>query len=288
MGKSFVRGLALPVVTALLTTVWVSAAAAQVRYINSCGTLNAFGNIYKLTADLHACGGDCLVVANNRIGIDLQGHSIIQDISQNGGQISCLPAAPAASGITDGGIARDGIGVANGTISGFVFGIDLEASTRIEVRRVISTGNDLDGIVVGRVTLVKSCQALSNGGDGIRGIKGAIQVQECVASDNDGNGIHVGSGCLITANAANGNLEEGIAIAGGCTVTNNFASDNDDDGIEVGSAGGASLVSANRADGNFDDGIHVRCPGTVTNNLASGNGMNFDLEGTSCFAKNNH
>src|SRR5262249_1308834 len=150
-----------------------SAATAQVSFITSCGTLDAFGKSYKLAADLHACGGDCLVVANSRISIDLQGHSIIQD---------CAPTVPAAAGITDAGIVRDAVAVANGTISGFVFGIDLEASTRSEIRQIIVSGSDLDGIVVGASALLKSCQALSNGGDGVRGLKSPIQVQECVAS----------------------------------------------------------------------------------------------------------
>ena len=43
------------------------------------GYSNTFGQTYNATADLHACGGDCLVVANNRITINLKGHSIIQD-----------------------------------------------------------------------------------------------------------------------------------------------------------------------------------------------------------------
>jgi len=282
MVKRIVRGLGLAAGMALVAMVWVSTAAAQVSFITACGKLDVFGKPYKVANDLHACGGDCLVVANNRISIDLQGHSIIQD---------CSPTVPAASGITDAGIPRDGIAIANGTVSGFVFGIDLEASTRIEVRRVVTTGNDLDGIVVGPSTLVKSCQSLGNGGDGIRGLKGLIQIQECVASGNDANGVHVGDGCLITANVANENLEEGIATGGRCTVTHNVASRNDDDGINVGHDdefnGAGSLVTANTTDDNFDDGIHVRCPSTVTNNLASGNAVDFDLEGTNCFAKNN-
>jgi len=286
MAKRIVRGLGLAACTALVTMVWVSAAAAQVSLITACGKLDVFGKPYKVANDLHACG-DCLVVANNRISIDLQGHSIVH---------KCVatdpPSPPAAAGITDGGIPRNGVVIFNGTISDFVFGIDLEASTRIEVRRVIVKGSDLDGIVVGASTLVKSCQSLANGGDGIRGLKGFIQIQECATSGNDANGIHVGNGCLITANVANENLEEGIATGGRCTVTHNVASSNADGGIDVGHDdefnGSGSLVTANTTDDNFDDGIHVRCPSTVTNNLASGNAIDFDLEGTNCFAKNNH
>ena len=124
MGMRIVRRLACAMVAALVAMIWVSGAAAAVS-ITACGVLSTFGQTYNATADLHACGGDCLVVANNRITINLQGHSIIQD----------YPTAFGA-GVTDGGIARDVTVVKNGAITGFVFGIELDTSTRTEVRNV--------------------------------------------------------------------------------------------------------------------------------------------------------
>jgi parallel beta-helix repeat protein len=285
MGMRFVRVLGCALLAALVAMTWVSGAAAVVT-IAACGTLSTFGQAYNVTADLHASGGDCLVVANNRITINLQGHSIIQDT-----------ASAFGAGITDGGIARDLTVVKNGSIKGFVFGIELDSSTRSDVRNVTVSENDLDGILIGDNSLVKASVAHDNGltgilgGDGIRG-KDRAQVQDSEASGNGANGIRVGNRCLVTGNTAEENLEDGIATGGSCTVSRNTASDNDGDGIDVGQEDGTvngskSLVTANLTEDNFDDGIRVECPSTVTNNVSSGNFLNYDFVGGNCTTSNN-
>ena len=65
--------LAVALVTALAGADRASAAGAV--FIDACQTLSDANTTYKLTTDLTSCG-DCLVVANNKITIDLQGHSI--------------------------------------------------------------------------------------------------------------------------------------------------------------------------------------------------------------------
>jgi len=286
MGKRLLCGLARAMATALITAVWVSGAAAAVSIISSCGTLSTANQTYNLAGDLHAAGGDCLVVANSRITINLQGHSIVQDTP-----------TPFGAGITDGGIARDLTVVRNGTISGFVFGIELDSSTRSDVRNVTVVENDLDGILVGDNSLVKTVTANNNGftgilgGDGIRG-KERAQIQDSEASANGANGIRVGNRCLVTGSTAEENLEDGIATGGSCTVSHNTASDNDGDGIDVGQEdpavnGSKSTVTANLAENNFDVGIRVECPSTVSNNAASDNGQNYDLIGGNCTVNNN-
>jgi hypothetical protein len=284
MGKRIVMNLACAMVAALVTMVWVGGAAAAVS-IAACGVLNTFGQTYNATADLHACGGDCLVVANNRITINLQGHSIIQD----------CPTAFGA-GVTDGGIARDLTVVKNGAITGFVFGIELDTSARSEVRDIGVASNSLDGILVGNRSLVKGCEAVSNGfggilgGDGVRGTDN-VQVQDCEASGNSANGIRVGNRCLVTLSTAEENFEDGIATGGACTVSRNTASGNDDDGIDVGQDGAVdgskSTVTLNRTDDNFDVGTRVKCPSTVTNNVSSGNLVAYVFDGAGCITSNN-
>ena len=285
MRMSCVRALAGTGLAALLAIVWVGSAAAVIP-LAACGVLSQTGETYNVTADLHASGGDCLVVAANRITINLQGHSIIQN-----------QPTPFGAGITDGGIARDVVVVRNGSVVGFVFGIELDSSTRTEVRNVTASGNTLDGISVGDISLVKDCEAVNNGldailgGDGIRG-KERVQVESCDASGNGANGIHVANRCLVTRNIATENFEDGIATGGFCTVSRNTANDNDDDGIDVGHDGefdgSRSLVTLNRADDNTDDGVKVRCPSTVTNNVASGNLLDYNLEPPGCITSNNN
>ena len=63
-------------VTALITlTAMTAPAAAGVTNIDACQTLDKLGETYRVTQSLSSCG-DCLVVANDRITIDLQEQSI--------------------------------------------------------------------------------------------------------------------------------------------------------------------------------------------------------------------
>ena len=146
----------------------------------------------KLTADLASCG-DCLVVASNRITIDLQGHSITGDCESS-------------AGVTDGGIARDWTVVKNGSISSFTVGVLLASSRRNQVQNIQVMTNVI-GIWAGTDSLVKSCSATSNSvfqdEDGYGIIVGdRSQVEGCDASFNGRVGILAGNHCLITRNTA--------------------------------------------------------------------------------------
>ena len=73
MHNRSVRRTAAVTVALVAALTWVSvASAAGALNITSCQTLSTPNAVYKLTADLTSCG-DCLVVASNRITIDLQG-----------------------------------------------------------------------------------------------------------------------------------------------------------------------------------------------------------------------
>jgi hypothetical protein len=274
-----IAGVTVAVVTALT---WVSvASAAGAVNISSCQTLSTPNTVYKLTADLTRCG-DCLVVANNRITIDLQGHSLTGDCENS-------------AGVTDGGIARDLTVVKNGSITSFTVGVLLASSTRNHVQNMQVMGN-VTGIWAGTDSLVKSCSATFNSvfqdEDGYGIIVGdRSQVEGCDASFNGRVGIRAGNHCLITHNTANRNRADGIATGNFCTVSFNTVKFNEGDGIDVGfdsSAGGAySLVTGNTAYGNDSAGIEVTCPSDVTNNTALFNAEDYNLLGTNCHATNN-
>jgi hypothetical protein len=265
---------------ALLTWASVASAAGAVN-IASCQTLSTPNTVYKLTTNLRRCG-DCLVVANNRITIDLQGHSIT-------GQ--CKNSA----GVTDRGITRDSTVVKNGSIASFRVGVLLSSSTRNQVRNIQVTSNII-GIWAGDKSLVKSCSATFNRATDEEFGYGIIvgdhsQVEGCDASHNGLVGILAGNHCLITRNTANRNIDEGIATGSFCTVSFNTAIFNEIDGIDVGDgrsdSGAHSLVTGNSVYGNGGGGIEVTCPSDVTNNTASTNGSNYTLRGTNCHTANN-
>ena len=76
MSQDLVGRGALAMVTALITlTAMMAPAAAGVTNIDASQTLDKFGETYRVTQSLSSCG-DCLVVANDRITIDLQEQSI--------------------------------------------------------------------------------------------------------------------------------------------------------------------------------------------------------------------
>ena len=68
-----VRRMIAVTIALVAALTWASAAtAAGAVNISSCQTLSSPNTVYNLTANLTRCG-DCLVVANSRITIDLQG-----------------------------------------------------------------------------------------------------------------------------------------------------------------------------------------------------------------------
>lgn len=271
---------------AVLFAIICAPGAEAARNISSCGTLDVAGETYNLTSDIAAGPGNCLVVANNRIRINLQGHSI--------------SGSGSGSAITDAGIARNKTtvvgthpaGSAPGTPNGGVFdfktGIDLRASTRSEIRDVESAGHLADGIWAGPYSLIKGCLVKDNAGNGIV-IGDFGQVQNCTIGGEsgpaalaccDGNGIDGivgGQHVLVAQNVITVNGGTGITVGEFATVSSNTASGNGFAGVLAGSH---SLITGNTATDN-GDGCNSSCAGasgietadfsTVTSNIASGN-----------------
>jgi hypothetical protein len=261
--------LAVAIVTAL-----AGADRASAGVISACQTLSDFNTVYKLDTDLTSCG-DCLVVANNKITIDLQGHSITSTCTGSGW------------GITDLGGIFDLITVKNGTVSGYEIGVDLNDSTRVSVLGVKATNNSIVGIWVGD-GLVKFSETSGNDiGIEVDGDRG--QVQQSNSHDNISIGIAAtGDHCLITMNFANGN-GTGIAAGGNkCTVSHNTANSNGSAGIVAGYSDGGTghLVTRNTAINNGDVDFAIACPSDVTNNTSSGGSYNFI--GPGCHLVNNN
>ena len=272
------------VVAAVATLTLGPSPGDAVTLVDACQTLDKFGETYRLTQDLSGCAGPglsfvCLIVANDRITIDLQGHQI---------------AGGCIFGISDDGIARDSITVKNGIVSLHLTGINLGTSSRTTVRNVTASDNVI-GIAVGRQSLVKDCRVHGSSFIGLVG-GDRVQVQGCDVSDN-GFGITVGDECLITRNNASNNTLEtdptppvpvghGIAAGERCTVSHNVANENGNSGII---AGANSLVTSNEANNNGLIGITAQCPSTITHNTALGNdGLNFNPIGQGCVALHNN
>ena len=302
MLKRIVLAPSVGVGAMLLGMIWAPGAEAA-RNISSCGTLDVAGETYNLASDIVAGPGNCLVVANNRIRINLQGHSI--------------SGSGSGSAITDAGIARNKTtvigtppagsppGTPNGAVFDFKTGIDLWASTRSKIRDIESSSHVADGIWAGPHSVIKGCLVKDNGGNGIvignfgrvqncniggdvggdgNGIDGIVAGQHVVVSENvvainGGTGITVGEFGTVSSNTASGNLFAGVLAGSHSLITRNTANDNGDGCISSceGSSGietaAFSRVTSNIANGNADEGIEVEgIKSTVTGNTTNGNG----------------
>ena len=257
------RGLTLGAFAALGTMTCVATAGAATR-IDSCQTLNTIGETYVLTGNpvLTSCG-TCLVVANDRITIDLAGRTI---------DGSCGGTGIGGAGITDEGTARQGTTVKNGAIRGFEFGVDLGSSTRNQILNLTSSANSAIGINVGVRSLVKGCVVEENGGYGIL-IGEFGQVQDCtIAGHVGGVGISGAGHLLVKDNDVAGNAV-GILVGDYGTVSFNTSSGNTASGLF---AGNHSLITGNTTNGNGieneSSGITTGGLSSVSHNISSGNG----------------
>jgi hypothetical protein len=261
--KGLLRGLALAAFAVLGTMTWVGSAGAVTR-TESCGELSTFGETYILTSDLTLASCEtCFVVANDRITIDLGGHTISGPCTDVAG------AGPFSAGVTDGGTTRQGTTVKNGKITGFEGGINLGSSTRTVIRNLEVSKNAANGLVLGAQSLVKGCTVESNGQDGINIAGDFSQVQDCTISGNGGTGINaLVTRMLVTRNTVGGNVS-GIVAGESSTVSFNTSSDNSNFGVWVGIH---SRITGNTTSGNGNSGVATDGLSLVSNNISNDNG----------------
>ena len=295
--------------------------AAAVTPIDACGALTRFGETYVLTADLQS-DGVCLLVAADRITIDLRGHTITG------------PDFGTGAGIWDGDTPRQSTTVRNGSIQNFFVGVLLEVSSNNTLRS-LNTSSNFVGMWVGPLSLVKGIRPSSapdpdcivqNNVFGIVAldhgpIENRGQIENCVIGGapvwgdachktesgevvcttpgNIGNvvfGVFGGSRMLITRNKIQGNGQHGVLAGSFSTITYNTVKDNGADGIsavedfETTPVFRATriVVTGNVVENNQRYGIRLFCPSTITSNTARDNVvMDFSLEGFGCTGNHN-
>jgi hypothetical protein len=248
------RGLTLAAFAVLGTMTCVVSSGAATK-IDACGPLNTAGATYVLNNDLSSCDS-CLVVNADRITIDLATYAIT----------GIFGACTGSAGVTDGGTARQGTTVKNGTVMGYTVGVDLALSTRNQILNLTSSANSAIGINVGARSLVKGCTVADNGGYGI--VIGEFgQVQECTITGHDNFGIFGAGHLLVKDNDLADNLA-GIVVGDFGTVTFNSSIDNTFTGLF---AGHHSLVTGNTTTGNGTVGIITGGLTSVSYNVSSNN-----------------
>ena len=268
--------------TILLAAVPATAAAGRSPSV-TCGSVVT--SDIRLTADLD-CPGPGLVIGADGVRIDLGGHTL---------------SGPGDGVGIDGNGGFDRFTIRNGTISGFLHGIDLvetdhgrivqvvvtgngrginiSRSIGMEVDRVVIDGNRFDGLSVAfsEHTTVRRSAITGNGVSGINELASLDSTYDRdVVVDNDLHGITVSQseGLTIARTEASGNGGDGIDLgfwAFGATLDGNGTSGNGADGIGIDEAG--SSIRRHTAHGNAGIGI-AAAAGTTDGgrNRASGNG----------------
>lgn len=284
----------------LLTALYAPGASAQPTRISECQRIDAPGS-YILSRNLTAAG-DCLAIAADFVTVDLAGFTIAGNRT--------------GSGIRDaaGQEPRLGIAVRNGTITGFVNGVNLRntAGAVVEGIRTVGPAPATEGVgigigggiggsgdgIVSRNTVLDYVTGIGArggvvSGNSVAGNATGMEVFTAVvegnsAKANDFFGI-VAQGSSVLSNTAQDNgifpEEHGgiIAVAPGSTLTGNTSSVNEGDGIF---ADRGSTVSRNTATDNTDVGIEVFCPSAVIENTAARNRQQFDI-GRGCQTQRN-
>jgi len=259
--------------TAVVTTMLLAGLAFAGRveadgvvFIDSCQTLSTPNTVYRLTTNLTSGCFGCLVVAADKITIDMQGHSLTSQ--------GC-PAGDTGIGQN---ASHDAITVKNGTIQGYTEGIALGTRASVLGVNVFNSGDI--GIRLGAQGLVKSCELSGNFVGIDLGPRG--QVQQNNVHNNFHGIIARGDNDLVTMNTVTANID-GIILQNGdkSTVSYNTVSGNNT-GIST-FDGVGYLITRNVALNNSSIDYSIDCPSDVTFNESTlGFPTSYDLNGTGC------
>lgn len=202
-----------------------------------------------LDSDLLGCSDPALRLTHNNIVLNLNGHTVSNNIASYDGDNAPFPPDPAEfSKTTD-------VTVTNGTVEGRV---SLYIYRTATVTNVTSTG-------IGAIDSTAGFVANNHVEGGQGGITFAFtpsgRAENNVVIGSQHIGIHFAraAGGVATGNVVLGSVEDGIAGAirggGDLTITNNLSDGNGDDGID--SAASSATISGNHVWRNGDLGIEA-------------------------------
>ncbi|MEM1177195.1 MAG: hypothetical protein AAGM22_02525 [Acidobacteriota bacterium] len=264
---------------ALLATVGASTAVASdgVTEINMAAA--AVGNItpgdapglpvtisvegsYILTGNLSTTSTavDVIEVTASYVTIDMNGFTIVG------------PGTGTGNGIFAASVSTSDIEVRNGTVREMgSAGVRLAGFRgRVINVRVIRNGDR--GIQLGGTSLVKNCLARDNDNQGISASTGSNVIENISnfngASPGNLGGIFAGNNSYVYGNVSNSNFGEGIVTGSGATIVNNSTSENTEHGIR---AGAGALLQGNAARNNDLFGLSLATNSAYVGNVMTGN-----------------
>jgi nitrous oxidase accessory protein NosD len=226
----------------------------------ACGTVVT--SDVRLRADLLDCEGSALVIGASGVTIDLAGHLI--DGTGSGAGI-------------DNSAGHDDISITDGTIRGFLFGVELFQASGARLDR-LSVESNVDGVKIARSDAVdvKRVTVTDSVGPGIEvTFSERVVVRRSTVAGSGLGGIvdRFNSDTGYERNHLRGNTGPGLTLdrTGRAAVERNHVAGNDSDGIELSSVDDARLIR-NDVVANNGNGISIDRPGnTLTRNHANAN-----------------
>jgi hypothetical protein len=254
-------GVAIPLLLAAVTGRTATAIPNCPFTISSAGSYVLVGNL--------ASAGSCIAIAvAGPVTIDLHGYTI----SGNG----------TGSGISDGlgASTKQGVVIANGTITNFDTGIVVNLSHPVTIERMNVSNNRGQGIALFGAFTVINTIVDGNGSDGIHingNLAGMILSSE--TNNDGGNGIvSLGGPTVVGDTIADANGQAGIALSvsggiptSGDQVIRSVAIGNGGNGIDL-SAETQNAVVESVALQNGGAGIVLLCPADAVYDTARSNG----------------
>ncbi|MEM8994364.1 MAG: hypothetical protein AAGF23_06175 [Acidobacteriota bacterium] len=233
-------------------------------------TLSTEGS-YILTGNLttSSTGIDVIEITASHVTLDMNGFTISG------------PDAGSGNGVFAASVSTSNIEVRNGVVREMgSAGVRL-AGFRARVINVRTVDNGDRGIQVGGSSLVKNCLARDNEGQGISAST-ASNIIENIAENNGNNssrlgGIFGGNGSYIYGNVSRNNAGEGIVSGSGATLVNNATTENSEHGIRAGSG---ALLQGNTARNNDLFGLSLATDSAYVGNVMVGNSSGSVSNGT--------
>lgn len=276
--------------------------------INSTNTPGDANSIYKITAPGSYYLAGNLMGVSGRHGIEIDSDDVSIDLC--GFNVEGVPGSLDGINVTS---RRDRLSICNGIVhrwggSGIhIAPIGQGDGSRVE--RIISRGNTLHGIVVGVSSVVRDCEAISNGGQGFSGafaslfsgsiaygnVQGGFTLSQgstatgCSAMSNNGHGFLTTLTALMAHCAAGNNGGPGFSMSSGGTIVECESTFNTGDGILLGDSSSVrGCRSSSNGTGSMGAGIHATGRDNhIEGNNCTGNVRGFDIDSGGNFIARN-
>ncbi|MFZ2724944.1 MAG: right-handed parallel beta-helix repeat-containing protein [Methylococcaceae bacterium] len=232
----------------VLATLFSNASLAAAIPVSSCGeTLSVASGVYDLANDLTTCPSTAITITAKKIRFNLNGHTISGSNTGVGIDVQNI----------------NGVSIVNGSVTGFVTGINVNNTINTRISSVNVSNNSTYGIYLNASSrnIISGNTISGNGAKGLYLLNS--HYNNLMGNNSSGNGVGLIVGGVLA-------YDDGINLntSNNNTITGNIISNNKEDGLELKDSNN-NFVYSNTANDNNRDGIYLRTKvagATTTNN----------------------